>query len=468
MLKQYFLTFTLITLFSTSFLNAQTTITVGNTTLTEREVAIGVQVPWEILWGPDDHIWATERRGRVLRIDPENGNTETVLNIQSQVESGGEPGLLGMALHPDFETTPKVYLAYNYSQGFSTKERLVSFDWDGTELTNEVILLNNIGGGGIHNGSRLLISNDGKILMTTGDRGNSDVSQDLDDLNGKLLRINLDGSIPDDNPIADSYIYSYGHRNAQGLAYGPNGQLYSSEHGAQSSDEFNLIEENRNYGWPNVQGECNTNSEMSFCEMFNVREPLAEWSPCIAVNGIEYYDHEAIPEWQGKMMMAVLGGLGGQFNRLTVMEFNADGTEVVGQEDYFDDYGRIRDVCINPHNGALFFATNGPSYPGSGPNRIIEYRNLDYIINSTNEESTTQFIKVFPNPASQVVGCFVKFSDNFIGETMELISYNGQFVKTFKITGNQMELPIQELSKGNYYVKASNKKGTITKKIVVQ
>lgn len=468
MLKKYSFAFLIATLFTTNITTAQTTITVGNTTLTEREVAIGVQVPWEILWGPDDHIWATERRGQVLRIDPENGNTETVLNIQSQVDSGGEPGLLGMALHPDFENTPKVYLAYNYSQGFSTKERLVSFDWDGTELSNELILLDNINGGGIHNGSRLLISTDEKILMTTGDRGNSDLSQNLEELNGKLLRINLDGSIPADNPIADSYIYSYGHRNAQGLAYGPNGQLYSSEHGAQQSDEFNLIEENRNYGWPNVQGECNTSSEINFCNTFNVREPLAEWSPCIAVNGIEYYNHPAIPEWEGKMMMAVLGGLGGQYNRLTVMEFNADGTEIIGQEDYFDDYGRIRDVCINPDNGALFFATNGGSYPGSGPNRIIEYRNLDFIIDNVNEENATQFINVFPNPASQTVGCFARFSDNFIGQKMELIAYNGQSVETFEITNNQMELPIQKLAKGNYYVKATNAKGTITKKVVIQ
>lgn len=448
---------------------SQTTITVGNTTLTERAVAIGIQVPWEILWGPDNHIWATERRGRVLRINPENGNITTVLNIENKVFSGGEPGLLGMALHPDFENDPKVYLVYNYQEVFSIKERLVSFDWDGTTLTNEKILLDAIDGGIIHNGSRLLIDSDGKILMTTGDGSDAPAAQNLNDLSGKLLRINLDGSIPDDNPIPGSYIYSYGHRNAQGLAFGPNGQLYSSEHGAQESDEFNLIEPNRNYGWPNVQGACNTTSEIEFCNTFNVLEPLAEWSPCIAVNGIAYYNHPAIPEWQGSMMMAVLGGLVGMANRLTLLKFNEDGTAITGQEDYFENaYGRLRDVCVNPHNGAIYFATNGATYPGSGPNSIIEYRNLDFVITNTQESKLDQFMNVFPNPIGQNKRLNIHFSENFLNETIQLIAFSGQIILEERIQSLAFEIPLTNLPKGNYYIKATNDKGTITKKVVVQ
>jgi len=446
------------------------TMTVGNTTLTEREIAIGLQVPWEILWGVDDHIWATERGGRVLRINPENGNTTTILDIQSLVASEDESGLLGMALHPDFENTPKVYLVYNYEQSFSYKERLVSYDWDGMALSNETILLDGIDGGNIHNGSRLLITPDQKILMTTGDAGNSSSSQNMSSLSGKLLRINLDGSIPNDNPSADSYIYTSGHRNAQGLAYGPNGQLYSSEHGAQASDELNLIEPDRNYGWPNVQGACSTSSEMNFCDAFNVREPLIEWSPCIAVCGIDYYDHEAIPEWQGKMLMAILAGSeSSPNNRLAVLEFNEDGTDIVGEERYFGDYGRIRDVCINPHNGAIFMATNGLNYPGFGPNRIIEYRNLDYQTTPlVNPSSTTQFVKVFPNPVGVQMDLTVQLSENFIGSTLEFIAFTGQIVNVQKITNTTMSISTKNLSAGNYYIKATNDEGMITKKIVVQ
>ena len=140
---------------------AQPTITVGSTTLTENTVATGLVIPWEILWGPDDHIWITERRGQILRLNPSNGNYTTILNHQSTVSSGSERGMLGMVLHPDFENTPKVYVVYNYQSG-GTKERLSSFDWNsGTELlTNETILVNNIPGGNIHDGSRLLITSD--------------------------------------------------------------------------------------------------------------------------------------------------------------------------------------------------------------------------------------------------------------------------------------------------------------------
>jgi len=444
-------------------------ILLDSTILTEREVAIGLQVPWEILWGSDDHIWATERRGRVLRIDPENGNTTTILNIENLVTNEDESGLLGMVLHPDFDSTPKVYLAYNYTQNFFTKERLVSYDWDGMTLSNETILLDEIEGGSIHNGSRLLITPDQKILMTTGDAGNSSSSQSMSSLSGKLLRINIDGSIPDDNPNANSYIYTLGHRNAQGLAYGPNGQLYSSEHGAQASDELNMIESNRNYGWPQVQGACNTGSEINFCDAFNVREPLIEWSPCIAVSGIDYYDHEAIPEWRGSMLMAILVGANSNPNRLAVLEFNEDGTDIVNEERYFGDYGRLRDVCINPHNGAIFMATNGPDYPGSGPNRIIEYRNLAYQVTSTTSPSTTtQFVKVFPNPVGTRMQLTVQFSDNFIGSTFELIAFTGQIVDVQKITSTMMNISTKNLSAGNYYIKAANDEGTITRKVIVQ
>ncbi|MEM1320517.1 MAG: PQQ-dependent sugar dehydrogenase [Bacteroidota bacterium] len=450
-------------------LNAQSTITLDSTTLTEREVAIGIQVPWEILWGPDDHIWATERRGQVLRINPENGNFITVLDLRSKVESGGEPGMLGMTLHPDFENTPLVYIAYNYLVGFSIRERLVSFEWNGANLVNEVTILDAIPGGGIHNGARLLISTDGKILMTTGDVGNSSLSQNMNSLSGKLLRINLDGSIPTDNPDPTSYVYSFGHRNSQGLAYGPNGQLYSSEHGAQQSDEFNIIEVDRNYGWPNVQGVCNTTAEINYCNNFNVKEPLAEWSPCVAVNGLEFYDHEAIPEWKGKMLMAVLGGFA-RLPRLSVLEFNDDGTEVVNEVEYFNNYGRIRDVCINPHNGAVYFATNGPSYPGSGPNRIIEYRNLDYnpITSVGGPAPADQFLKVFPNPTAAGAEMTLQVSPNFIGKQVELISFNGSIVWAKQIDGARLSIPTQQLIRGNYYIKATNEAGTITQKVVIQ
>ncbi|MGB1207411.1 MAG: PQQ-dependent sugar dehydrogenase [Chitinophagales bacterium] len=445
-------------------------VTIGGTTLIERDVAIDLQVPWEIIWGPDNHIWATERIGRVQRIEPMTGNQTIILDIQTNVASGGEPGMLGMVLHPDFETTPLVYIAYNFASGFNIAERLSSFEWNGEMLVNEAILIDDIPGGNIHDGSRLLITPDYKILMTMGDRGNQNLAQDTDNFNGKILRINLDGSVPDDNPIAGQYTYTYGHRNPQGLTYGPNNILYSTEHGASTSDELNLIEEGRNYGWPNVEGACDTGSEMNFCNNNDVREPLAEWSPCPAVNDIIYYNHPAIPEFQHSLLMAVLGGLGGGYERISHLPLNEDGTEVIGENQYFTNFGRLRDICINPITGAIYFATNGGSYPGSGPNRIVEYRNYEYIVLGTEPTvaiaENQQFIQIYPNPArsqTQIV-----FAESFVGHTFYLYNYSGQLVKERKITNVNMTLHTQDLPKTAYFVKASSDLGTITKKLMVQ
>ncbi len=447
-------------------LRSQTTLDLGSTVLTEREVAIGINVPWEILWGPDDHIWVTEKFGRVLRIEPTSGLTTTILDIANIIHVDSEPGLLGMTFHAEFESNPLVYLVYNYEQGFNIKERLVRYTWDGTSLINQEIILDNLDGGGIHNGSRLLFSMDGKILMTTGDVGSGNLSQDMSSPMGKLLRINPDGTIPEDNPDPSSYIWSYGHRNAQGLAYGPNDQLYSSEHGAQSSDEFNIIEKNRNYGWPNVQGECNTNVEMAFCEANNVKEPLIEFTPCVAVNGIEYYNHPAIPEWKGTMLMAVLGGFV-QDARISVLRFNEDGTEIIGEDQFFDNYGRLRDLCINPHNGAVYFATNGNFYPSSGPNRIIEYRNLEYVPTSVPEALSTQNIQVTPNILSNSDVLQVVFSEGFKNGQYAIFNFDGSHMRQGKIHDLNMSIHIDNWASGSYFIKVESKKGIITKKFVV-
>jgi glucose/arabinose dehydrogenase len=442
-------------------------VTIGNTTLTQRDVVTGIQVPWEILWGPDDHIWVTERRGQILRVEPESGNFNVVLDWRNEVESGGEPGMLGMVLHPDFENTPLVYVVYCYGSGFSVQERLVSFEWDGTSLSNQQILLDEIPGGGIHNGSRILITDDQKILMTVGDRGNADLSQNMNSINGKLLRLNLDGSIPDDNPDPNSYIYSFGHRNAQGLCFGPNGLLYSSEHGAQSSDEFNIIEENRNYGWPNVQGACNTASEINFCNAFDVKEPLLEWSPCIAVNDIIYYNHPAIPEFENSILMAVLGGLSGGAQGIIHIQMSEDGLEATEGEKYFTNFGRLRDICINPYNGALYIATNGPGYPGSGPNRIVEYRNLDYVVSNTNNPvALDRFIQISPNPMTET-GQF-QFSNNFLGANYQIIGFNGQLMEEGTVFSTEVSLDLKNYTAGTYYIRATNSLGTVTKTFVVQ
>jgi glucose/arabinose dehydrogenase len=456
--------------------NAQTW-QVGNTTLTESDLVTGLSLPWEMVWGPDNFIWCTTRVGEVLRIDPSTGTYTSILDKTSVVPYNGssEPGMLGMALHPDFLNTPKVYVVYNYTQGNSIKERLSMFDWDGTALVNEVQLINAIGGNSIHNGSRLVISQDQKIIMSTGDTGDGGASsQNLNSLNGKTLRINLDGSIPSDNPFPDSYVYSYGHRNCQGLAVGPNGIIYASEHGQNNSDEFNIIEAGRNYGWPTVQGACNTPNEINYCTANNVKEPLIEWSPCRAVNGIEYYNHPAIPEWSNSILMAVLGGLNSAYERMTVLHLSADGqslttADVSGSNSnadaFFQSFNRrLRDICVNPNDGSVYVALNGSQYPGAGPNTIKKFQNLVWA--GIQDNSVFQNLNVYPNPASERLT--VEFSSNQLGGSYSVYSFSGAIVAEGKILTLKNELNVAEWAKGNYFVVSESSIGTTTKTFIVQ
>jgi glucose/arabinose dehydrogenase len=450
---------------------------VGNTTLTESDLVTGLSLPWEILWGQDDMIWSTLRGGKVLRIDPNTGTYTQVLDKSSVIpySGGSEPGMLGMCMHPDFPTTPLVYIVYNYTQGNSIKERLVSFEWNGTALVNETTLIDAIGGNSIHNGSRIIITPDNKILMTTGDKGDQGVSsQNITSLNGKTLRVNLDGSIPSDNPDPSSYVWSFGHRNGQGLCVGPNGIIYESEHGQNNSDELNIIEPGRNYGWPTVEGACNTTAEINYCNTNNVKEPLLEWSPCRAVNGLEYYNHPAIPEWNNCILMAVLGGLNSSYERMTVIHLSADGltattADVSGSstnsDAFFQSFNkRLRDLCVNPHDGSLYVALNGAQYPGSGPNIIKKFKNEAWV--GVQSIETSENVMVYPNPTSNALN--VQFSSNQMGGTFQIYSFTGSLVQEGLINATSMTIDVQNWEAGSYFIVSNATVGTTSKTFVVQ
>ena len=446
---------------------AQDTWDIEGTLVTEYDLVTGLQVPWEILWGPDEMIWATTRPGDVVRIDPETGAYTNILSLDVYGGTGAEPGLLGMAMHPDWENTPKVFLVYNTGTSWSNaNERLSVFEWNGSALVNEEILLT-IDAGGIHNGSRLLILPDNTLLMSTGDTGDGGTSsQNLNSKNGKMLRLNLDGSVPSDNPWPGSYVYSWGHRNSQGLCLGPDGTIYSSEHGQSYWDEFNIIEAGRNYGWPDVEGTCNMAAELDFCEEFNVREPLRTWAPCVAVNGIEYYDHPAIPAWDNCILLSVLGGLSGQYERLSILHLSEDGLSVESEDQYFSEFNqRVRDVCVNPNTGAVYMALNGPSYPGYGPNIIKEFRPgvNDGITTITSDHIDAL---IYPNPASEVVT--IEVSEPLIGGTYKLIDYSGRIALTGSINSKSSQLNVIDMARGSYYLFMQNGTQVITRTFTLQ
>lgn len=333
---------------------------------TSKVLTENLNFPWEILWGPDNFIWITERGGRVSRVNPSTGAVTPLLTIPD-VQAQGEGGLLGMVLHPDFSTTPQVFVAYNYNNGGNYREKIVRYTYNGTTLVSPVILLDNIPAANIHNGCRLLITPDRKLFISTGDASNSNAAQNNSSLSGKILRLNLDGSIPSDNPSASSAIWSLGHRNPQGLVYA-NNRLYSSEHGANSDDEINIIEKGRNFGWPNVQGFCDAGGEPAFCATNNVREPLKAWSPTIATCGLDYYDKDLIPQWKGSLLLVTL-----KATRLIQLTLNANKDGITGSTDFFQGtYGRMRDLCISPE-GKVYICTSN----GANNDKIIEVDKKD-------------------------------------------------------------------------------------------
>ncbi|MBD0352259.1 MAG: PQQ-dependent sugar dehydrogenase [Flavisolibacter sp.] len=344
----------------------QTNNSVANETQGSENITTSVLVqhlhyPWEILWGPDHYIWMAERGGRISRVHSSTGAVIPVFTIPD-VQSRGEGGLLGMVLHPDFKSNPFVYVGYNYNKSGDYKEKIVRFTYNGTTLTHPLILVDNIEAAGIHNGCRLAI-HDYKLFISTGDASDQPSAQNKSLLNGKILRVNLDGTIPSDNPVPNSPVWTFGHRNPQGLVFIGN-KLFSSEHGPDTDDEINIIEKGRNYGWPEVKGFCNTNNEKRFCTENNVKEPIYAWTPTAAVSGLDYYNGNELPQWKNSLLVVALKN-----SRLYQLKLNAAQTEVTAVNEFFtNDYGRMRDVCVAPDGKVYICTSNG------GNDKIIVVR----------------------------------------------------------------------------------------------
>ncbi|QEK51496.1 PQQ-dependent sugar dehydrogenase [Pedobacter aquae] len=317
------------------------------------EMAVGLSHPWEIVYGPDNHIWFTERSGKISRLEIATKQVKPLFAVPD-VDARGEGGLLGMALHPNFAAEPYVYVVYNYNRLGVYTEKVVRYTYNNQTLSSPLVLLDNIPAANIHNGSRLLISSDLKLFITTGDANNTALAQNKNSLAGKVLRINLNGSIPTDNPTPNSAIWSFGHRNAQGLVM-VNGKLYASEHGPSTDDEINLIEKDRNYGWPNVVGACDNSTENAFCTANNVAAPLQSWTPTIATAGLTYYNHSSIPQWKNSLLLVTL-----KASKLVQLKLNDAGTAIIASQDYFGtQYGRKRAICVAPDGKVYFSTSNG-------------------------------------------------------------------------------------------------------------
>ena len=260
--------------------------------------------------------------------------TRPLLTISGVTESN-ESGLLGLAvLALPAATSCWVFVVYNYTDQRVLKEKLVRDTYANEALGSPVVVLGSVAATTTHSGTRLLLAAVGTLLLTTGGAQLLPQARDRALLNGKILRLNIDGTVPASNPTPGSPVYTLGHRNPQGLVQLPNGRIYSSEHGFNNDDEINRIEAGRNYGWPSVEGYCGWPAEATFCAANSVREPLTTWTPTIAPAGLTYYDHPAVSGWRGSLLLAVL-----KSSKLVQLPLDAAGLVVAPPADFLAGLG---------------------------------------------------------------------------------------------------------------------------------
>ena len=274
---------------------------------------------------------------------------------------------MGIALHPDFPAVPILYAAHSYDTGGGIGNRLVRMRYENGSLGPPEILLDGLDGRRNHDGSRIAFGPDGRLYMTMGDAGNRPASQDAGSLSGKILRLTADGGPAPGNPFGDR-IWSLGHRNPQGLVFHPEGMLYSTEHGAGDEDELNLIEPGGNYGWPALEGFCDTREE-PWCAANDAVEPLWAWSPTVGIAGADVYGGDAVAGWEGDILAVSLRGAS-----LYRVRLSADGRRAVSGETLLAGaFGRLRDVLVGP-GGEIYLATSnrdGRGRPSRGDDRIL-------------------------------------------------------------------------------------------------
>ena len=299
-------------------------------------IAENLNAPWSIE-KIDNTFYLTERPGNIVKV--ENGELERQnVELDKELATMSEAGLLGFVLAPDFSESNQAYAYYTYQDSDGQFNRIITLHLENDVWMEERLLLDKVPSGSYHHGGRIKIGPDGKLYATAGDASEREIAQDLDSLGGKVLRMNLDGSIPDDNPFSDSYVYSYGHRNPQGMTWSADGVMYASEHGESANDEVNFIEAGKNYGWPVIEGK--EEQEGMISPLFTAGNENT-WAP----SGMDYDE--------GKLYVAALRGT-------AILGFN---TETGEQWEVITELGRIRDVLIE--DNYLYFISNNTDGRGT-------------------------------------------------------------------------------------------------------
>jgi len=399
-------------------------------------IARNLNAPLNILYGPDHTLWITERVGKdIVRIDPYNGTKLGSMPIPNVNQSAGQDGVLGMAFDPNFNNTHRIYVAYTYEEdsggepALKTKITRFTYDPATNNVSEPLDLISGLSGSSDHNSGRMTFGPDGKLYYTIGDQGKNQLalaclnnmaqhlptvdqvaSKNWSTYEGKVLRMNPDGSIPKDNPVIEgvqSHIFTYGHRNAQGIAVGPTGDIYVAEHGDNSDDEINRLQAGGNYGWPYVSGYIDDKAYQYYnwsvaenCESlkyndvapappgvtvknesefnainfvppiqtfytvegdFNFTnqakscgEMASTCYPTVAPSSLRLYTANAIPGWENNLLMTTL-----KAGKIFKIPLDKNGTAVAGKpEELFRSENRYRDIAFSPDGGTLYVITD--------------------------------------------------------------------------------------------------------------
>jgi PQQ-dependent dehydrogenase (s-GDH family) len=399
--------------------------------------ARNLSAPLNILYGPDNTLWITERVGKdIVRIDPTNGTKLSTIPIPNANQSKGQDGVLGMVFDPDFNNTNHIYVAYTYEEDSAggtpeLKTKITRFTYDAAtnNISEPLDLINGLSGSGDHNSGRMTFGPDGKLYYTIGDQGKNQLAsaclnnqaqhlptadqvaaKNWTTYEGKVLRLNPDGSIPEDNPEINgvkSHVYTYGHRNAQGIAVGPTGDIYVAEHGDNSDDELNRLVAGGNYGWPYVSGYIDDKayqyynwsaaencSELTFNDVapapagvtvmnesqfnatnfvppiqtfytvdqdFNFTEAgtscgemTSTCYPTVAPSSLRLYTSDVIPGWENNLMMMTL-----KAGRIFQIALNENGTALAREPvELFRSENRYRDIAFDPDGRTIYVITD--------------------------------------------------------------------------------------------------------------
>ncbi len=334
--------------------------TAGEGDLRVEVVTTGLHVPWEMRFLPSGDLLVSERDGGLVRVNVETG-AQTRLGTLPVTEQG-ESGLLGFDLDPGYPAQPYIYVSYTRSTGGGLVNRISRFTISGDSLGAELVLVDNIPAASIHDGSRVGFGPDGNLWVTTGDAGQAQLAQDTASLAGKVLRLDRAGNPAPGNPFPGSLIYSYGHRNPQGLAWRTgDSNPFITEHGPDTDDEVNHLASGANFGWPQVRGFSN---DPAF------RDPVRAWTPTIAPAGAAFYEAGAIPGWNGSLLFVTLK----QQDLRRLVPADASFGSVAQEQVLFDGrFGRLRSIAVGP-DGSLYLGTSnrdGRASPATEDDRIL-------------------------------------------------------------------------------------------------